>query len=82
MNQYIFITTEGSTYQPNSDSAEPDIENMQVIGFGQGHTVQNAFRNLIEQNEHLKNTKFNEIVALPLANDNRVYFSLKNAVLK
>ena len=33
MKSYIFITTEGFTYQPGSESPEPDVENCQVIGF-------------------------------------------------
>ena len=33
MKNYIFITEEEVTYQPNSTSPEPDIENCQVIGF-------------------------------------------------
>jgi hypothetical protein len=79
MNKYIFITTEGSTYQPNSDCSEPDIENMQVIGFGQGDTVQDSFRNLIKQNEYLINTNFDGIIALRLANEKQTDFSLRDA---
>jgi hypothetical protein len=50
MNSYIFITTEGYTYQPGSESIEPDIENCQVIGFAHGVDEQNAFKNLIAEN--------------------------------
>ena len=32
MNYYIFLTNEGSTYQPNFESIEPDCDNTQVIG--------------------------------------------------
>jgi hypothetical protein len=28
---FIFVTFEGYTYQSDSESSEPDIENMQVI---------------------------------------------------
>lgn len=34
--KYIFITFEGFTFQPYSESDVPDIENMQVIGFSEG----------------------------------------------
>ena len=37
MNWYIFITNEGYTYQPNSESNEPDCENAQVLGIGLGN---------------------------------------------
>jgi hypothetical protein len=32
MGSYIFLTDEGYTYQPNSDSDMLDIENLQVKG--------------------------------------------------
>ena len=80
MNKYIFITTEGSTYQPNSDYSEPDIENMQVIGFGQGNTVQDAVRELLGTNYYLIDTTFNEIFAIQVASDKREYFYLKDIV--
>ena len=78
MGKYIFLTTEGLTYQPNSISSEPDIENMQVIGFAQGDTVQDASRNLLELNGYLADTNFNEIFAIQLADDDREYFSLRD----
>jgi hypothetical protein len=82
MNKYIFITTEGSTFQPNSDSYEPDIENMQVIGFGQGDSAQNALEKLTKQNEYLVDTTFDEIIAIKLANAHREYHYLSNIIVK
>jgi hypothetical protein len=76
MKKYIFITCEGSTFQPNSESPEPDIENLQVIGFEQGDSVNDAFNQLLEKNEYLLNTNFDEIFSIQLANDKREYFSL------
>jgi hypothetical protein len=76
MKKYIFITCEGSTFQPNSESPEPDIENIQVIGFEQGDSVNDAFNQLLEKNEYLLNTNFDEIFSIQLANDKREYFSL------
>jgi hypothetical protein len=78
MHTFIFMTTEGSTYQPNSESYEPDIENMQVIGFGQGKNPQEALRKLVEVNSYLTNTSFDEIIAIRIVNDDRKYLSLKN----
>lgn len=82
MRKYIFISTEGFTYQPNTTSSEPDIENMQVIGFGQGDTAQDALWQLLELNEYLVNTNFDEIIAIQLANDNREYFYLSDIIMK
>lgn len=66
MKMYIFITEEGSTYQPNSVSADPDIENCQVIGFAKGTNENEAFKNLIKENEYLLDTSFNEIICIEL----------------
>ena len=73
MRNYIFITDEGYTYQPNSDSPEPDIENCQVIGFARGNNEKEAFDNLIKENEYLLATKFNEIICMELKNED--YYS-------
>lgn len=77
MARYVFISAEGLTYQPNSTSYEPDIENMQVIGFGEGNAARDAFRNLLERNEYLVDTSFDEVFAIELVNDSREYFSLE-----
>ena len=44
------MTFEGHTYQPYSESIEPDIENLQVIGISEGNTSRMAFENLIKEN--------------------------------
>jgi len=66
---YIFITTEGNTYQPNSESIEPDIENCQVIGFADGIDAKDAFDNLIKDNSYLLQTTFGEIICYELKKD-------------
>ena len=66
MNSYIFITTEGYTYQPESESPVPDVENCQIIGFAQGIDGQNAFENLVKQNPSLLETTFSELICLEL----------------
>ena len=60
MSSYIFLTNEGYTYQPNSNSIEPDCENAQLIGISNGENQQEAFENLIKEREYLK--KFNFVV--------------------
>ncbi|RLC36428.1 MAG: hypothetical protein DRH33_07030 [Candidatus Nealsonbacteria bacterium] len=69
MKNYIFITEEGVTYQPNSTSPEPDIENCQVIGFVKGNNEDEAFKNLKKENEYLLDTNFNEIICMELKNE-------------
>ncbi|HAO92369.1 MAG: hypothetical protein A2X93_01510 [Deltaproteobacteria bacterium GWC2_56_8] len=78
MKSYIFITSEGFTFQPDSDSPIPDIENCQVLGFGSGVDSDDAFRNFLKENEFLLDTSFVEVTALELANNEERYFYLKN----
>jgi hypothetical protein len=64
--KYIFITSEGFTYQPKNETAEPDIENMQVLGFGEGITVKKALDNMLAENDYLLKTNFCEAIAIEL----------------
>ena len=75
MKSYIFITTEGFTYQPNSESPEPDIENCQVIGFAKGKNLDEAFDNLIAENEYLLERNFDEVIGYELKNEDYHKFS-------
>ena len=76
---YIFLTIEGSTFQPDSNCVEPDIENIQVIGFANGNEAQDAFEQLLKENDYLVETNFNEIFSLALSGSTeKKYFSLKN----
>jgi len=70
MKHYIFITTEGHTYQPDSESFEPDVENAQVLGFEDGTNVEDAFQNLLNNNAWLAESKFNEVMIYELKNQN------------
>jgi len=60
MNKYIFLTTEGYTYQLNSESIEPDCDNAQLIGIAEGENQKEAFKNLLAKYDYLKTSNFNE----------------------
>lgn len=75
MNYYIFLTHEGYTYQPNSESDIPDIENLQVIGIAHGENEQEAFYNLINEREYLLSTSFDEIFCYRLASDYKISYA-------
>jgi hypothetical protein len=66
MDYYIFLTDEGYTFQPNSSSDTPDIENLQVIGFASGTTADEAFDNLLNTHAYLKDTSFKRIFCYEL----------------
>lgn len=76
MKSYIFITEEGTSYQPNSISPEPDIDNCQVIAFTKGKDENEAFINLKKENDYLFDTNFDEIICIELKNED-YYHSAK-----
>lgn len=81
MSKYIFLTNEGYTYQPDSESIEPDCENSQLIGIANGITQEEAFENLMNEKEYLRQLKFNEIYCYKLAEDyeqSQRYFYIKD----
>lgn len=78
LHDYIFLTSEGSTFQPDSKSMEPDIENLQVIGISNGVNARDAFERLLNDNKYLLDTSFDEIFGMQLdQNNTKTYFSIK-----
>ncbi|MBN1363198.1 MAG: hypothetical protein JW976_00185 [Syntrophaceae bacterium] len=69
MRQYIFLTNEGRTLQPEVGGREQDIENMQVIGFATGTDPEDAFQRLLSENPYLLETSFERVVSYELARD-------------
>lgn len=76
MKSFIFITNEGFTYQPDSESSVPDIENSQVIGCGNGENAREAFFDMLKSNGYLLETSFDEVIGLELTKAKREYFYL------
>lgn len=79
MKNFIFLSDEGSTYQPKSSSLEPDVENLQVVGFGQGDTAPSALQDLIDKNAYLRETNFDEVWALEVSRGSGQHLSLRDA---
>ena len=69
MKKYIFLTTEGYTYQPNSESIEPDCDNAQLIGKVEGNNQEEAFKNLLKEYTYLKESNFEEVYCYQLADN-------------
>jgi len=67
LQRFIFISFEGSTYQPNSESQEPDIENMQVIWFMKWYSRRDAFDKFLQYNSYIKDTSFDEVRCMRLS---------------
>ena len=66
MNNYIFLTDEGYTFQPETEAEPIEIDNLQVIGFAKGTDANTAFRNLLSENPHIKATSFQKIFCYEL----------------
>ena len=78
MSYYIFLTNKGSTYQPYSESIEPDCNNAQLIGISSGDNEDAAFKNLKKEKIHFSTMSFNDVYCYKLDSDNIIkYFKLK-----
>ena len=81
MKKFIFITSEGFTYQPDSLSSEPDIENLQVLGFGEGKTAYDAATNMMSEYPYLIETNFDDVIAIEIKDEEETALSLKELIL-
>jgi hypothetical protein len=77
LDKYIFISPDTLTYQPNTDSPEPDFEEMRIMGFGPGQTIEDALKDILELNEDMEATRPDLTFHLDFRNEHRKYFRLK-----
>lgn len=73
IKSYIFLTDEGSTYEPIVNETSKEIENLQVIGWHSGENADDALANLLKENNHLKDTIFKNIFSFPLLSTFETY---------
>lgn len=69
MKNYIFITSEGYTFSPNSTGSDPDIDNCQVLGFVEAKSSSEAFMQLKEDFSSLSELGFCEVLCYELKNN-------------
>lgn len=80
MKHYIFITTEGYTFKPESDFTEPEVENCQVLGFSDGINKEEAFKNFRKEYGYVKDLGFSEVLCYETPNNKpAAYFYLNNS---
>ena len=78
MKEYIFITSEGYTFQPESDFVESEMDNLQVLGLSKGLNTNNAIENFMQDNKFLKELNFDNVLVFELISDKVIQsFSLK-----
>ena len=63
MKPFIFLTDEGFTYSGNEGAIEPDVENLQVLGFAKGKDEKDALSNLLSENPHISDM-FSSAIAI------------------
>ncbi|MCX8160572.1 MAG: hypothetical protein N3G18_06545 [Candidatus Saccharicenans sp.] len=62
---FLFITPDGVTYS-SYDLNEPDVDNFQVLGYGEGENEDEAFQDFKSQNQWLMNTEFDETICIEI----------------
>lgn len=72
MKKFIFLADEGSTQTPENE----DIENLQVLGWSDGDSLESALSNLNIENPYLKEAGFSKTIAMELKNNNQTFLSL------
>jgi len=60
MKKFMFVTKEGFTFS-KSEKLEPDVENLQIVGFIDAQDKNEAFDKLLAENGWLVDTGFNEL---------------------
>ena len=66
MNNYIFLTDEGYTFQPETEQEPVEIDTLEVIGFAKGTDANTAYRNLLDENPQLQKSTFQKIFCYQL----------------
>ncbi|HBR78875.1 MAG TPA: hypothetical protein DEA46_00405 [Candidatus Moranbacteria bacterium] len=74
---FIFYTTEGFTFQPGSREELPEVENCQILGWGNGKDAKEAFENFKKENVWLEKFRFDAVVGVELKNQKIYHFNLK-----
>ena len=62
---FMFVTADGVTCS-SPELAEPDVENYQVLGYGEGSNENEAFNDFLAKNRWLINTKFVEAIGIEI----------------
>lgn len=80
---FLFITADGVTYSsPELD--KPDVDNFQVLGYGEGQNEVEAYEDFKNKNPWLEDTEFDEIISIEIKHKihEGKYFSLKETIRK
>ena len=70
MKLFIFLTDEGFTYSENESAIEPDVENLQVLGFSKGKDEKDALSGLLSENPHISGM-FSSAIAIEVKGEQK-----------
>ncbi len=62
---FLFITPDGIAYS-SSEKLSPDVDNLQVLGYGKGKNEEDALKNFLRSNMWIFNTNFDEIICVEI----------------
>ncbi len=65
VTHFIFLTTEGHTFQPGVGETL-EVENCQFLGIAGGESAKEAFYRLVEEERWLLETSFDKVFCYPL----------------
>ncbi len=60
---FMFVTPDGATCS-SEDFLHPDVDNLQVLGFGSGHDEEEAFEDFVSKTKWLSSTKFRRVISI------------------
>ncbi|MFZ2975276.1 MAG: hypothetical protein WA055_01425 [Candidatus Moraniibacteriota bacterium] len=72
IKNFIFYTTEGYTFYPGSEDNFPEVENCQILGWGKGNDVKEAFDNFTQKNKWLKESLFDNVIGAELKDEKSI----------
>lgn len=62
---FLFVTPEGVTYS-SAELSQPDVDNFQVLGYGEGQNEEEAFNDFRGRAAWLNTTKFDEVISVEI----------------
>ncbi len=60
---FMFVTPDGVTYS-SPEKEFPDVENFQILGYGEGTDEEEAFNFFIQNNNWIFNTDFENVICI------------------
>ncbi len=62
---FLFLTPDSVTFS-SPELSEPDVDNFQVLGYGEGANEEEAFDDFKSKNAWLEDTEFDEAISVEI----------------